>query len=173
MIMGSVFFLTMRLLLTEGLATFMLLLASIFLLIGLIRWKGRSAYTRIGILGAVILLIGGLIEFWGYTAAHGEFTRTVHTITIILATLSAACAYLISADIAADIAGEERDTQTEGILKQRKWWIGIGYLICGGWTVFDLLTGLFPNVGIVMRIAAIIINVFYLSALFQVRKLIE
>ena len=79
----------------------------------------------------------------------------------------------IAANTAAHICREERDEKTEGILLQRRWWIGIGYALCGGWTVFDLLTGLYPNIGLVMRLAAIIINVFFLSALFQVRGLIE
>ena len=41
-VMGSVFLLIMRLLLTEGLASTMLLLASLFLAAGFIRWRKRT-----------------------------------------------------------------------------------------------------------------------------------
>ena len=172
-VMGSVFLLIMRLLLTEGLASSMLLLASLFLAAGFIRWRKRTPLWGAGIAGAAVMLAGAAAEFWGYTAGNSSGVLALHTIMTVLVTAGAILSMLIAANTAAHICREERDEKTEGILLQRRWWIGIGYALCGGWTVFDLLTGLYPNIGLVMRLAAIIINVFFLSALFQVRGLIE
>ena len=172
-VMGSVFLLIMRLLLTEGLASTMFLLASLFLAAGFIRWRKRTPLWGAGIAGAAVMLAGAAAEFWGYTAGNSSGVLALHTIMTVLVTAGAILSMLIAANTATHICREERDEKTEGILLQRRWWIGVGYALCGGWTVFDLLTGLYPNIGLVMRLAAIIINVFFLSALFQVRGLIE
>ena len=58
----------------------------------------------------------------------------------------------------------------EGILAQRRWWVGVGYVLCGGWAMLDGFTGLLPNVGVIMRVVSILVDVFFLSALFQARR---
>ena len=174
LIMGAIFLFAARLMVAGGLATLMLFAASIMYGCGMWRWRKKDPVCRTGAAIAIVLLLGGVTETWGYTADVSKtVSLTVHSIATIAGTAAAVVLAMLTFRVSAAFCRELGATDTADILAQRRWWMMIGYAVCGGWVLVDLLTGWMPNVGVIMRIASILLDVFFLSALFQVRKQLE
>ena len=174
LIMGGIFLCAARLMVTGGLATLMLFIASVMFGCGMWRWRRVDSKCMTGIIPAVVLLLGGVTETWGYTAQVSQtVSLSVHGAATVIGTAAAIFLAMITFRVSAEICRNEGAKETAEILAQRQWWITIGYAACGGWVLIDLLTGWMPNIGVIMRIASILLDIFYLSALFQVRKVLE
>ncbi len=174
LIMGGIFLCAARLMVAGGLATLMLFIASVMFGCGMWRWRRTGRRVCAGIIPAAVLLLGGVTETWGYTAQGSQtVSLCVHSAATVLGTAAAVVLSLITFRVSAKICRDEGAQETAEILDQRQWWIMIGYAACGGWVLLDLLTGWMPNIGVIMRIVSILLDVFYLSALFQVRKVLE
>ncbi len=174
LVMGGIFLCAARLMVAGGLATLMLFIAAVMFGCGMWRWRRVDTKCLMGIIPAVILLLGGVTETWGYTARVSQaVSLSVHGAATVIGTAAAIFLALITFRVSAQICRKEGAKDTAEILAQRQWWIVIGYAVCGGWVLVDLLTGWMPNIGVILRIASILLDIFYLSALFQVRKVLE
>ena len=174
LIMGAIFLFASRLMVTGGLATLMLFAGAIMYGCGLWRWRKKDPACRWGVLAAMVLLLGVVTETWGYTADVSEtVSLAVHGAATVAGTIAAMVMALLTFRVVTALSREYGAEETAQILEQRRWWIMVGYAVCGGWVLIDLLTGWMPNVGVIMRIASILLDIFFLSALFQVRKLLD
>ncbi len=152
----------------------MLFAATIMYGCGLWRWRKKDSACSWGAWIALLLLVGVVTETWGYTAAVSEtVSHAVHGAATVAGTAAAMVMALLTFRVGAALCRELDAEETAQILEQRRWWIMVGYAICGGWVLIDLLTGWMPNIGVILRIASILLDIFFLSALFQVRKLLE
>lgn len=170
--MGGVFMLIVRLMVTNGLESLSLMAAGLLFAAGFIRWrKMRGCKSAAAV--SLVLTAAGFFEIIRAAAAD-ETERNIMAVVLVLAGCGAAIYTALRAlGVCVAFCRAERAEETAGILRQRKWWVGIGYGLCSVWALIDALTGLYPNVGVVMRIAAILVDVFFLSALFQVRNLLD
>jgi hypothetical protein len=159
--MGGLFLLTTRLLVTNGLDSLALIAAGIFLCIGMARWKKGA-----GAAAGVVLSLTGIGELIGHTL-DGDLLPIVCTVIGLAAAL-----YLAEQIFSVCREMALSSGKTVEILRQRRWWVRIGYTLCAAWSLIDALTGLYPNVGVVMRVAAILVDVFFLSVLFQVQQVV-
>ena len=168
LVMGGLFLLAARLMVAPGIGSLFLLLAAVFLAWGIGRWGRGTRYFPLGVLAPLVLIPCGVIEITGYAAPGGAF-RLAEGAAYLAGTAASAVWALVVLDYCIGLVsgGPEKTVQ---ILRQRRWWVGVGYAACGAWAMVDGFTGLLPNVGVVMRAAAIVIDVFFLSALFQVRR---
>lgn len=174
LVMGGIFLCAARLMVAGGLATLMLFAAAIMFGCGMWRWRRLDTKCIPGIIPAVVLFLGGVTETWGYTAQVSQtVSLAVHGAVTAAGTVAAILLAMITFRVSMEICCKEGAKETAEILAQRRWWIMIGYAACGGWVLVDLLTGWMPNIGVIMRIGSILLDIFYLSALFQVRKVLE
>lgn len=172
LVMGGVFLLIVRLLVTNGLDSLSLLAAGILFAAGFIRWRKQPG-SKSALFASIILALTGCLELIS-SIAETELQKTVAAVVLTAAALAAAlCASWRIISVSISFCEEERAKDTADILRQRKWWVLVGYTACSLWALVDALTGLYPNVGVIMRIIAILVDVFFLSALFQVRKVLE
>lgn len=172
LIMGGVFLLIVRLLVTNGLESLSLFMAGILFAAGFIRWKKQQG-SKAALFASLILALSGIFELI-CSLAETELQKTVSALILIGITFAAAlCIALRVISVSVSFCEEEKAPDTADILRQRKWWVIVGYTACSLWALVDVLTGLYPNVGVIMRILAILIDIFFLSALFQVRDILD
>ena len=168
LMMGGVFLLAARLMVAPGIGSLFLLLAAVFLIWGMARWGRRVQRFPLGVLSALVLVPCAVVELVGFTLQDGWFS-ILEGAAYIAGTAASVVLALLTFDYCRSLV-RGKSEKVEGILTQRRWWVGVGYILCGGWAMLDGFTGLLPNVGVVMRVISILIDVFFLSALFQVRR---
>ena len=168
MVMGGAFLLAARLMVAPGIGNLFLLLAAVFLAWGLARWGKGTRHFPLGVLAPLVLIPCGVIEITGFALPGGLFQLAEGAAYLAGTAASVAWALVVFDYCAGLVSG--RSDKTLQILRQRRWWVGAGYIACGAWAMVDGFTGWMPNVGVVMRAAAIVVDVFFLSALFQVRR---
>ncbi len=168
LIMGGVFLLAARLMVAPGIGSLFLLLAAVFLTWGMARWGRRVRRFPMGVLCALVLIPCAVIEIIGFTLSGGWFAFLEGAAYIAGTAASVVLALLTFEYCRTLVRGKSE--KVEGILAQRRWWVGVGYVLCGGWAMLDGFTGLLPNVGVIMRVVSILVDVFFLSALFQARR---
>ncbi len=172
MAMGGVFLLIVRLMVTNGLDSLSLLAAGILFAAGFVRW-GKIPGRKGALFTSLVLALTGGLEL---VSAAAETELQKNAAAVVLTTVGLAAALytaLCVIRLCISFCEERRAKDTADILRQRKWWVVTGYTACGIWALVDALTGLYPNVGVIMRIAAILVDIFFLSALFQVRKVLD
>ena len=168
LIMGGVFLLAARLMVAPGIGSLFLLLAAVFLTWGMARWGRRVRRFPMGVLCALVLIPCAVVEIIGFTLSGGWFAFLEGAAYIAGTAASVVLALLTFEYCRTLVRGKSE--KVEGILAQRRWWVGVGYVLCGGWAMLDGFTGLLPNVGVIMRVVSILVDVFFLSALFQARR---
>lgn len=168
LMMGGVFLLAARLMVAPGIGSLFLMLAAVLLTWGMARWGRRVPYFPLGVLAALLLIPCAVVEIIGF-AEPGGFFFLAEGAAYIVGTAASITVALLTFAYCRTMVGD-RSEKVEGILAQRRWWIGVGYLICGGWAMLDGFTGLWPNVGVILRVVSILLDVFFLSVLFQVRR---
>lgn len=168
LMMGGVFLLAARLMVAPGIGSLFLMLAAVLLTWGMARWGRRVPYFPLGGLAALLLIPCAVVEIIGFAEPGGVFFLAEGAAYIVGTAASMTVALLAFAYCRTMVG--DRSEKVEGILAQRRWWIGVGYLVCGGWAMLDGFTGLWPNVGVILRIVSILLDVFFLSVLFQVRR---
>jgi len=170
-VMGGIFLLTLRLMVTNGLDSLAIMVAGVLFLMGFYHWRNEKGSLP----GMLLSLVLSLVGFFELTSSviENAFMAKVSAILLILAGFGAGL-YLIlrSLDVGIGICSGKKAIDTAEILTQRKWWVLIGYSAASVWAVIDVLTGWMPNIGVIMRVIAIVVDVFVLSAFFQVQKVL-
>lgn len=170
--MGGVFLLIVRLMVTNGLDSLSLLAAGILFAAGFARWR-KIPGNKAALLISLVLAVTGVFELVS-SAAETDMQKKAAVIALtVIGFASALCITLRIILNSISFCEERQAKDTADILRQRKWWVVIGYTACSIWALIDALTGLYPNIGVIMRIVAILVDIFFLSALFQVRKILD
>lgn len=170
--MGGVFMLVVRLMVTNGLDSLSLMAAGLLFAAGFVRWR-KAPGCKSAALVSLLLTAAGFFEIVRAAAEDGTQRNVMAVILTVAGCGAALYTALRAIGTCVAFCVAERAEETAGILRQRRWWVGIGYAVCSAWALIDALTGLYPNVGVIMRILAILVDVFFLSALFQVRKVLD